>query len=326
MRIKHDGGVDGRWTYAQTQKKTIEDIRNLVFNIVGDDYTVIDNEYIDARTNMNFKHNKCGEVLTTCFQFFDLNQTRCKCERYSKHDTQSSLNEKANGAFFFDMDPKYLLIPATKRKYTSYCLNCNETQRDISRTNALNLIKFGCKCSQLKLDNEYSMRNKIIEASNREIGFYGPFINKNTKSLFYHKGCNQNFWMKPEQILDIPICPYCKSQSRGEDIISSYLSSTNYVFERQKTFEGLVSPKNDKYLLKFDFYIHDFNLIIEFHGRQHFSPDNSKFLKTQEEFEYLQFLDERKKNWALENGYRYLMLSDYKTAREDLISYINSLD
>ena len=38
----------------------------------------------------------------------------------------------------------------------------------------------------------------------------------------------------------------------------------NIKFETQKTFDGLLSEKNKK--LKFDFYLNNFNILIEFDG------------------------------------------------------------
>lgn len=62
-------------------------------------------------------------------------------------------------------------------------------------------------------------------------------------------------------------CPSCSS-SRGEKEIQRYLTENNIAFETQKTFEGCV----DVALLRFDFYLPDHNLCIEFDGIQHFEP------------------------------------------------------
>ena len=62
-------------------------------------------------------------------------------------------------------------------------------------------------------------------------------------------------------------CPYCKSP-RGEIAIRTYLERNNIKFERQKVFAGCKYKK----LLRFDFFLPDHNLCVEFQGNQHYKP------------------------------------------------------
>ena len=59
-----------------------------------------------------------------------------------------------------------------------------------------------------------------------------------------------------------------KRMSLGEYAIYNYLEKNNIIFEREKTFNDLHSPKNKK--LRYDFYIQAHNILIEFDGAQHF--------------------------------------------------------
>jgi hypothetical protein len=63
-------------------------------------------------------------------------------------------------------------------------------------------------------------------------------------------------------------CPYCKI-SKGEDEIEKYLIKNNIEYIREKTFEGCINPKTNK-KLRFDFYLPKCNIIIEYHGEQHY--------------------------------------------------------
>lgn len=88
-----------------------------------------------------------------------------------------------------------------------------------------------------------------------------------TKTLF---GCNVNpnhgYWLAtPNDILDGCGCPSCNS-SKGELKIELILKNKNISFIKNKTFTGCKYKK----LLKFDFYLPDFNLCIEYDGVQHF--------------------------------------------------------
>lgn len=64
-------------------------------------------------------------------------------------------------------------------------------------------------------------------------------------------------------------CPYCYIV-KGENRIVDYFIKNNIVFESQKTFDGLVGVKNRK--LRYDFYLPDYNILIEYQGEQHERP------------------------------------------------------
>lgn len=64
-------------------------------------------------------------------------------------------------------------------------------------------------------------------------------------------------------------CPNCaKTVSKGEDRIENYLKLVKVEYEIQKTFEGCKNKKP----LRFDFYIPQEKLAIEYDGIQHFTP------------------------------------------------------
>lgn len=64
----------------------------------------------------------------------------------------------------------------------------------------------------------------------------------------------------------------CLKTSNGEYIIEHFLIEHKIQFEREFTFEDLRSDKN--YPLRFDFYLPDYNLLIEYDGIQHFKDIN----------------------------------------------------
>jgi hypothetical protein len=74
-----------------------------------------------------------------------------------------------------------------------------------------------------------------------------------------------------------------KRMSLGEYAIYNYLTKNNIVFEKEKTFNNLLSPKNK--LLRYDFYIQSHNLLIEFDGIQHFEKIKWTALSTKEQVE-----------------------------------------
>ena len=63
-------------------------------------------------------------------------------------------------------------------------------------------------------------------------------------------------------------CPFCKTKSKGEEIISNILNNEKIIFINQKRFDDC----RNIYPLPFDFYLPELNTCIEFDGIQHFKP------------------------------------------------------
>lgn len=78
--------------------------------------------------------------------------------------------------------------------------------------------------------------------------------------------------------------------SLGEEKINNILQSLNIKFITQKTFKDLYSDK--KYPLYFDFYLPDYNLVMEYQGKQHY-----------EQAEYFGNLEERKRRDQIKRDY-----------------------
>ncbi len=70
-------------------------------------------------------------------------------------------------------------------------------------------------------------------------------------------------------------CPICSS-SRGEEAVRRFLENNSIKFSKEQTFEGCRYIK----LLRFDFYLPEYNLCVEFQGEQHYI---ASFGKTKEE-------------------------------------------
>ncbi len=65
-------------------------------------------------------------------------------------------------------------------------------------------------------------------------------------------------------------CPHCR-ESKGEKEINNFLKKNNIFFTKQKTFDKCINPKTGR-KLRFDFYLPNHNLCIEYDGMQHFKP------------------------------------------------------
>lgn len=61
----------------------------------------------------------------------------------------------------------------------------------------------------------------------------------------------------------------CIRQSKGENIIEKLLKDNNIKYEKEKTFSDLVSIKDNKTPYRYDFYLPEYNRLIECDGEQH---------------------------------------------------------
>jgi hypothetical protein len=81
------------------------------------------------------------------------------------------------------------------------------------------------------------------------------------------------FQQRPDHHINGAGCPICR-ESRGEKYVAAVLKNLNIHFERQKYFKDCKGIKGKKYCRKlpFDFYLPEFNAVIEFDGAQHYNP------------------------------------------------------
>ena len=95
-------------------------------------------------------------------------------------------------------------------------------------------------------------------------------------------------------------CPECNN-SKGEQRISKYLIENNINFIPQKYFNGLIGLGNG--LLSYDFYLSQYNLLIEYDGEFHYQIVYSKedYIRQKEH-------DRRKNEYAKLNDIRLLRI------------------
>ena len=130
------------------------------------------------------------------------------------------------------------------------------------------LFKRGCpKCGgSLKLTTE-----DFIEKANQIHGYKYDYslVNYNGNKLKVEIICPEhgNFTQRANSHLNGQGCPICK-ESKGEKSIRYYLLNKGINFSREKKFKNCINEK----LLPFDFYLPDYNICIEYDGKQHFEP------------------------------------------------------
>lgn len=118
-------------------------------------------------------------------------------------------------------------------------------------------------------------------------------------------------------------CPECQS-SKGEERISEYFINNQILYKSQKTFYGLIGLGNN--LLSYDFYLPQYNLLIEYQGQQH-EKYIKGFHKSIKDFERQVEHDRRKREYAENNKIKLLEIWywDYDNIETILIKLIKEV-
>lgn len=106
-------------------------------------------------------------------------------------------------------------------------------------------------------------------------------------------------------------CPECQ-YSKGENAISLLLNYNKINYIPQKTFKDLIGLGGG--LLSYDFYLPDYNLLIEYQGEQHDRPVdfyNMGIKKTNLEFKKQLKHDQLKRDYALKHNINLLEIWYY---------------
>lgn len=101
-------------------------------------------------------------------------------------------------------------------------------------------------------------------------------------------------------------CPYCNI-SKGEDEIEKYLIKNNIDYINQFTFNDCINPKTSR-KLPFDFYLPKHNIIIEYHGEQHYKK-TGYFEKRCGGLKELQYRDKIKKDYCQNKNITFIEIS-----------------
>lgn len=120
--------------------------------------------------------------------------------------------------------------------------------------------------------------------------------NSGRKYKFVCETCGEKWSTTLYHISNGRWCPQCSS-SKGEKRINKWLRLNNIKFIPQKTFDGLIGLGGGN--LSYDFYLPDYNLLIEYQGEYH---DGSTGHQTEEDIERRRKHDEFKKDYAQINN------------------------
>lgn len=152
---------------------------------------------------------------------------------------------------------------------------------------------------------------KELITINRDIEVLGEYIDAKTPILHRCKKDKHEWYVRPFSVLQGSGCPKC-STSRGEKIIEKWLNKNNIQYNHQKIFQDCKHIRP----LPFDFYLLNYNICIEYQGKQHYEP--IEYFGGQKPFENQVLRDNIKKQYCKEHNIILFTIPYFSNVYEEL--------
>ncbi len=143
------------------------------------------------------------------------------------------------------------------------------------------------------------------------------YVNNRTKIKIICNKCHETFLQTPNAHLRERGCGKCIS-SRGEMKIEQILKKYNLFFITQKKFDNCINITTNR-KLPFDFYLPEYNILIEYDGEMHFKP-HRLWSNNDEKLISIQFRDQIKTKYCIENNIKLIRIPyfDFKNIEKIL--------
>lgn len=189
---------------------------------------------------------------------------------------------------------------------TPITLICNKCGKEFTQKPHNHLNGHGCTdCNGgVNIDTEeFIRRAKLIH---KDIYGYDEveYVNCSTPVKIICNKCNLPFWQQPLVHLGNHGCPNCSDRFILEVDIELYCKDNNINIIKQYTWDWL-KYKGKQHV---DFYLPDFNAVIECQGLQHFKP--AEFFDKRYTFEERVKMDDNKRDLCLEHGLKVFYYSN----------------
>ena len=133
-----------------------------------------------------------------------------------------------------------------------------------------------------------------------------PYHGSKVKILCRCRVCGKEWLSSPNALLKRRGCSSCNF-SIGESRVAAALDSRGVRYETQKVFDGC----KYKQPLRFDFYLPEYNTVVEYDGQQHFYPVKFPTMTeddAKEHFQIVQIRDEIKNKYCAKNNIKMVRI------------------
>jgi len=303
-------------------KKTTEEFKKEVYDLVGDEYKVL-GKYKNTNTKIKIKHNKCGHIYEVKPYSF-LEGNRCpECGQELINFKNTKTTEQFKQEVFDLVCNEYSLLGEYTKSSVEIKMKHNKCG-NIYEVKPNDFLQ-GRRCpictkkERLK-QKDVEFKQKVYKLVGDEYTFLEDYKGVQTKIKVRHNTCGNEYYVRPHDFIKNGTrCPICRRSSKGEQKIAAILKSMKIRYCTEKTFEDL----KDKILLRFDFYLPEYNLLIEYDGHHHFKPVRFNGISeevAEENFKNQKIRDKMKNKYCKENNIKLLRIkyTDFDKIRKIL--------
>lgn len=308
------------------KKKTNEEFLSEIAKL-NPTYTIL-SEYINIDTNVRC-HCQIHDVAFYATPY-NLLKGKCGCE-LCRREKIGKKNRKTHNEFAKQMLQINNAIEilgkytTAKKKIECKCKLHNEIF--FATPDHLLQGEVGCKqcidiknhTSGLKTHEEFVSQLRQINPKVNVLSLYDGSKNRIDVACL---NCGNMWSPQAASLLGGYGCPCCAS-SKGEKRVKDFLELHDIMFVSQKKFSDLFGVGGKH--LSYDFYLPDFNLLIEYQGQFH---DGTAPRQTEAEFEIQKEHDKRKAIYAKLHHIRLLEIwyQDYDNIEKILNNILNNLE
>ena len=282
-------------------KRTISEIAEKIKNTTH--CKLLSTEYIDNRTKMKFKCECGNEFESTLDNMNVRNKQYCnECSKKQMRAKFAKTHEQFEKEIFDKLGEEYEVLSKyinTNTKILMKHLKCGHCWN--VRPSAI--LNQNSRCPKCNTNNIKKTTNNFKDEVHKIVGdeyeVLGEYITAKTSILMKHNKCGNTWEVEPTNFLTYHSCIFCSPRSKGEDKIANILNKRNILFVREKRFDDCKGKKK----LPFDFYLYDYNTLIEYDGIQHFKPSFNE-----KEFKNIKINDEIKNKYCEEHSIKLLRI------------------
>lgn len=281
-------------------------------DIHGDKYNYDLTKFIDTKTKIDVfckKHNET--FLITPGKLLE-GQGCSKCGKDKiKLEVEDVIEEskKIHGDKY-NYDNSKLSYVKTKTFFNFFCKSC---EVDVSQRVDEHLKGTKCKYCAGDIKDDLMFIKKATKIHDKRYSYLKTVYKNHKEKIIITCKEHGDFKQTPKVHLGGSGCPKC-NMSKGEIEISRYLKLNNISYIHNKTYSEYCNTKETDKKLRFDFFLPEFKLFIEYDGKQHTVAENFGSMKVSKEnrFENEQKRDIRKNQIVKDNKDFKLLRIDYK--------------
>lgn len=153
-----------------------------------------------------------------------------------------------------------------------------------------------CAGNAILTPDEFKSR---LQETHPELTLLSDYVRSNQQVHVQCNDCGFDFWIIPNKLQQGQHCPHCKI-SNGERLIKNYLDKNEIEYTYNKKYDGLIGIGGRQ--LSYDFYLPEYNVLIEMQGIQHVQPVDFTYSHNiglaETNFKKQQEHDKRKREYA----------------------------